>query len=159
MLTEAVGVAAQRMATDAVMMHQAIADRIGLAVTDLRCLNILLRSGPTTPGELSAATGLTTGAITRMIDRLLAAGFVRRAHDERDRRRVIITTIPERMAELAPYYEPVGAEFDRLTADYTDGQLELILGLLHRLHEASLRVTTRLRAGDNGAAPPGTKDR
>lgn len=154
-LAEALSAAAQRSATDAVMMHQAIADRVGLPVTDLRCLNILRQGGPTTPGELAAATGLTTGAITRMIDRLLTAGFVRRAHDEQDRRRVIITAAPERLDEIAPYYQPLTIEFDKATRGYTNDQLELILGLLHRLHETSILVTAQLRSGDpDGSVPP-----
>jgi DNA-binding MarR family transcriptional regulator len=153
-LTEALSAAAQRSATDAVMLHQAIADRIGLPTTDLRCLNIIRQSGHTTPGQLAAATGLTTGAITRMIDRLFAAGYLQRANDHQDRRRVIITAVPERMAELAPYYEPLGIEFHKVTSGYTNDQLALILGLFDRLHEASTRVKAQLRSSSPDASAP-----
>ncbi|MFC9440116.1 MarR family winged helix-turn-helix transcriptional regulator [Nocardia sp. NPDC057030] len=142
--------AAQVSATDAVMMHQAVADRVGLHVTDLRCLNMLRIGGPATAGELAATAGLTTGAITRMIDRLLKAGYVRREHDERDRRRVIITAVPARIDELAPHYELLAQEFGAVAAEYTVEQLELILGLFRRLHETSARVTKALRAADAG---------
>ncbi|WP_069165623.1 MarR family winged helix-turn-helix transcriptional regulator [Nocardia altamirensis] len=145
-LGAALTLAAQRSATDAVMMHQAIADRVGLHVTDLRCLNMLRLGGPATAGELAATAGLTTGAITRMIDRLLKAGYVRREHDEQDRRRVIITAVPERFDELAPHYELLAREFDTVAAEYTEEQLELILQLFHRLHETTLHVTKALRA-------------
>lgn len=151
-LTEALSSAAQRSSTDAVMMHQVIADRVGLAVTDLRCLNILRLQGPTTPGELATVTGLTTGAITRMIDRLLAAGFVERAHDQRDRRRVIVTAVAAQMEEIAPHYEPLAIEFTKITNTYTDDQLELILGLFDRMHEASIRVIAQLREASTAAA-------
>lgn len=138
--------AAQRSATDAVMMHQAVADRLGLHVTDLRCLNLLRLGGPATAGELATQTGLTTGAITRMIDRLLKAGYVRREHDEQDRRRVIVSVIQERIDEIAPHYEILAREFGAAMADYTAEQMELVLEVFNRLHETSLRVTALLRA-------------
>ncbi|MGF6881437.1 DNA-binding MarR family transcriptional regulator [Nocardia sp. GAS34] len=141
--------AAQRNATDAVMMHQAVADRLGLHVTDLRCLNLLRLGGAATPGELAARTGLTTGAVTRMIDRLLRAGFVTREHDERDRRRVIITLTEDRTAEIARHYEPLAREFGSALADYSTEQLELLLDAFNRFHDASLRVTALLREGES----------
>ncbi|WP_067531767.1 MarR family winged helix-turn-helix transcriptional regulator [Nocardia crassostreae] len=141
----ALTLAAQRSATDAVMLHQAMADRLGLHVTDLRCLNMLRLDGPATAGELAQRTGLTTGAITRMIDRLLQAGFVRRENDARDRRRVIITAVAERIDELAPYYEVLATEFGKVSAGYTVEQLEWLLEVFNRLHETSVRVTGLLR--------------
>lgn len=145
-LDAALTIAAQRSATDAVMMHQAVADRLGLHVTDLRCLNLLRLGGPATAGELATQTGLTTGAITRMIDRLLKAGYVRREHDEQDRRRVIVSVIQERIDEIAPHYEILAREFGAAMADYTAEQMELVLEVFNRLHETSLRVTALLRA-------------
>ncbi|WP_225730824.1 MULTISPECIES: MarR family winged helix-turn-helix transcriptional regulator [unclassified Nocardia] len=144
-LSAALIYAAQRIATDGVVMHQLIADRVGLHVTDLRCLNTLWVTGSATAGELAAQTGLTTGAVTRMIDRLLKAGYVRREHDAQDRRRVIVTVAPERIAEIGRHYEVFPREFAQTTADYTDEQLELILDLFNRLHETSLRVAEILR--------------
>ncbi|MEU2033013.1 MarR family transcriptional regulator [Nocardia amamiensis] len=146
-LDAALTIAAQRSATDAVMMHQAVADRLGLHVTDLRCLNLLRLGGPATAGELATQTGLTTGAITRMIDRLLKAGYVRREHDEQDRRRVIVSVIQERIDEIAPHYEILAREFGAAMADYTAEQMELVLEVFNRLHKTSLRVTALLRAG------------
>ncbi|MFC9994770.1 MarR family winged helix-turn-helix transcriptional regulator [Nocardia sp. NPDC127526] len=144
-LGAALTLAAQRTATDAVMMHQAMADRLGLHVTDLRCLNMLRLDGPATAGELAQRTGLTTGAITRMIDRLLKAGFVRRENDARDRRRVIITAVAERIDEIAPHYEVLASEFGKISAGYTVEQLEWLLEVFNRLHETSVRVTGLLR--------------
>src|SRR5690349_3034857 len=84
----------RQLATATVLFHQAIADRLGMHVTDHRCLDILLRSGSITAGELAQRTGLTTGAITGVIDRLEKAGFVQRAKDPADRRRVVIEPFP-----------------------------------------------------------------
>ncbi|MGW4326596.1 MarR family winged helix-turn-helix transcriptional regulator [Nocardia sp. NPDC004573] len=144
-LDVALTIAAQRSATDAVMMHQAVADRLGLHVTDLRCLNLLRLGGPATAGELATQTGLTTGAITRMIDRLLKAGYVHRAHDEQDRRRVIISVVQEKIDEIAPHYEILAREFGAAMQDFTAEQMELVLSVFDRLHETSLRVTALLR--------------
>lgn len=141
-------VAAQHSVTDGVVLHQVVADRVGLHVTDLRCVNLLRLSGPAAPGELAAATGLTTGAVTRMIDRLLAGGFVRRDHDATDRRRVIVSVVPERLAEIAPLYERVAEGWAELLSGYTDEQLALVLDLLTRAHEMSVAYVTELRTGD-----------
>ena len=71
-----------------VMMHSAIGERAGLSATEFKALDILIRSGSVTAGELADRTGLTTGAVTGLVDRLEAAGFARRARDPHDRRRV-----------------------------------------------------------------------
>ncbi|HEX5404617.1 MAG TPA: MarR family transcriptional regulator [Pseudonocardiaceae bacterium] len=138
-------VAAQHSVTDGVVLHQIIADKVGLHVTDLRCLNLLRLSGPATPGELAAATGLTTGAITRMVDRMLAAGYVRREHDPVDRRRVIVSVAPERIAEIGPLYDRVAAGWAELLTDYTDEQLAVVLGLFNRAHEMTVALVAELR--------------
>jgi DNA-binding MarR family transcriptional regulator len=130
--------AAQRSTTDGILFHQAVADRTGLHVTDLRCLNLLAQAGPLTAGELGQQTGLgTTGAVTRMVDRLERAGYVRREVDPRDRRRVIIQPVPERLATLAPHYQGMAAAWTDLLAGYSDQELELFLDLFDRMHEMS----------------------
>ncbi|WP_067721025.1 MarR family winged helix-turn-helix transcriptional regulator [Nocardia yamanashiensis] len=144
-LGRALTLAAQRSATDSVMVHQAVADRLGLHVTDLRCLNLLRLDGPATAGELAQRTGLTTGAVTRMIDRLLKAGYVRREHDAGDRRRVIVSVSEERVNDIAPHYEILAREFGKVMGDYTVEQMEVLLDVFHRLHETSVRVTALLR--------------
>ena len=72
--------------TVTILFHQAIADRLGMNVTDHKCAGILAQSGPITAGELARRTGLSTGAITGVIDRLERAGFAHRARDAVDRR-------------------------------------------------------------------------
>ncbi|KAA2254067.1 MarR family transcriptional regulator [Solihabitans fulvus] len=137
---------ARQSTTDGVVLHQAIADRLGLHVTDLRCLNTLRPGDAVTAGELAERTGLTTGAVTRMIDRLLKAGYVRREHDQADRRRVIISLVPERAAQIAPHYQGVAAAWTRLMGDYTDEQLGLIRDLFGRMHQMSVQLIAELDA-------------
>jgi len=135
----------QQIVAGGILFHQAVADRLGLNASDLQCLNILFQMGPVTAGDVAARTGLTTGAITRLLDRLERAGYVRREHDPRDRRRVIVHPVLERMSELAPLYEGVARAWDEVLAAYSDEQLVLILDLLGRLRPISGQEAARLR--------------
>src|SRR4051794_9372852 len=82
-----------RLSTATVLFHSAIADRLGVGVTDVKCYSILRQTGPITAGDLAERVGLTTGAITGVIDRLEQAGLVRRVRDPNDRRRVVLEVL------------------------------------------------------------------
>src|SRR4051794_32053548 len=95
-------------ANQTVLYTQAVADQLGLNLTDLSCTGILSAEGPITAGRLAELTGLTTGAITGVIDRLERAGYVRRESDPNDRRRVVVTLVGEKVAaEVAPAFVPM----------------------------------------------------
>lgn len=130
-----------------VLLHHAIASRSGINVTDMQCINLLQLRGPMTPGQLADAMFLTTGgAITAVIDRLEKAGMVRRRRDEQDRRRVIVEVAAYGpVTELSDRFEPVGEVYESLLGDYTDEQLELILGYLTRANEMSPKAIERVR--------------
>src|ERR1700747_2896578 len=68
-----------------IMYNQQVADRVGLRLTDMQCINVLDLMGPSTPGELARSTGLTTGGVTVMLDRLEKGGYIRREAKPRDR--------------------------------------------------------------------------
>lgn len=138
-------VAAPRSATDGILLHQAVADRLALHVTDLRCLQALAEAGQATAGELAERTGLTTGAVTRLVDRLVAAGWVRREHDTADRRKVIVTPVAEKVATIGPLYAGVAAGWKEIVSHYDDAELALVLDLFERLHVMSMREIARLR--------------
>jgi DNA-binding MarR family transcriptional regulator len=94
--TFALGVLLGReLSTAVVVFHQAVAERLGLTATDLKCLDLLDRMGPLTAGRLAEVVGLTGGAVTGIIDRLEAGGFVQRERDPTDRRRVIIKAVSD----------------------------------------------------------------
>jgi DNA-binding MarR family transcriptional regulator len=140
---------AQRAATDGILFHQAVADRLGLHVSDLRCLTILLDAGSLPAGEIGERTGLTTGAVTRMVDRLEQAGYVRREADPADRRRVIVSPVPERMATITPLYAGMAQAWATAMDGYDDEQLTVIHTLFDRLHEITNAEITRLRHPDH----------
>jgi DNA-binding MarR family transcriptional regulator len=109
-----------------IIFHQAIAERLGLNPTDHKCLDIARRAEAMTAGELAMLTGLTTGAITGVIDRLERAGFVSRVRDPSDRRRVVIEPIAERARDVAPLLESLDTAWTALCDRYTDRELALI---------------------------------
>ncbi|XVU28254.1 MarR family winged helix-turn-helix transcriptional regulator [Actinoplanes sp. CA-054009] len=101
------------------VFRSAIADRLGLTVSDLECLDFLADGGPATAGRIAERTNLTTGAVTSMLRRLQQAGFVTAERDPADRRRVIVTLCPERAAELDRPYERFAARAERLVEGYS----------------------------------------
>jgi DNA-binding MarR family transcriptional regulator len=129
---------APRLATDGVFLHQAIADRLGISATDLRCLEAIQR-GPATVGELGQITGLATGATTRMVDRLEAAGFAARRADPTDRRRVIVIAVEERMASVEALFDGIANGWRRLLERYSAEQLGLLLEFLEGVHRMSVQ--------------------
>ncbi|CAM4467419.1 DNA-binding MarR family transcriptional regulator [Paenibacillus endophyticus] len=118
-----------------VLYQQSVAASIGLYNNDFLSIDILREKGPITAGELSKLTGLTTGSVTSLIDRLEKNGFVRRQNDPSDRRKVIIVPIYEQKEEITNTYMPLHASMVKLAALYTDEQLELITTFLGRASE------------------------
>lgn len=74
-----------------VLYHSEVAEHLGLSVTDHKCLDLAMRAeGPLTAGRIAELSGLTTGAITGVLDRLERAGYAKRVRDPHDRRRVLL---------------------------------------------------------------------
>ena len=94
-----------------VRFQGAVAHQLGMPVTDLHALGALLETGPIGASGLAELMGMTTGAITRLVDRLERGGYVRREPDPGDRRRVTVRVVPERLADIARYYEPMDAHW------------------------------------------------
>jgi len=143
----ALDVAFRTSSAQSVMLSQAAADRVGMASSDIECFDLLSLHGPMTAGRLAELTGLTTGAITGVVDRLERAGYATRERDPHDRRRVIVRPCLERRADEAAVaaYGPVAAAMDRLLARYTDDQLELILDFFTRANAELHAHITHLR--------------
>ena len=147
----------RQLSTVTILFHQAIADRLGMHVTDHKCAEILMRTGPISAGELAQLTGLTTGAITGVIDRLESAGFVRRAKDPNDRRRVVVEPLPERMERvMAPLFESVSQTMANLCATYSTQELAVIRDFIARFRQSAWDETKKLReeAAEPAHEPP-----
>ncbi len=148
------------MSTRSVLLHAAIADKLGLNPSDHKCADVLRdQPGPITAGRLAELTGLSTGAITGVLDRLERAGFVARDQDPSDRRRVVIRCTPERAPDLRPLFMPLRDGMIAFCARYTDGELRLILDFLQssdvvvRTHMDRLAQLAPM-AGEIAAAAP-----
>lgn len=115
-----------------VLYQQSVAASLGLYNNDFLSIDILHEKGPVTAGELSRLTGLTTGSVTSLIDRLEKSGFVRREHDPNDRRKVIIVPIYEDKEEISKTYLQLHAAMVELASSYSDEQLELINQFLNK---------------------------
>src|ERR1700687_1948169 len=99
--------AVRRSSALGVLFGQTVASRVGISSSDLECLDFLNLEGRVTAGRLAEVTGLTTGAITGVIDRLEKAGLGRRQRDSQDRRKVFIVIVPENVAKIGRLYEPM----------------------------------------------------
>lgn len=145
---EAVVRALRKVNWEGSILGQTVAIRLGLSESDIEALELLVDTGSETAGRLAELMGLTTGAVTRMIDRLEQAGYVRRTTDPADRRRVVVQPVPERLGEIEPLLEGVGAITARELEGYTAEQRELISGFLQRVTAAAQTETARLREGE-----------
>jgi DNA-binding MarR family transcriptional regulator len=99
-----------------------------------------------TAGRLAEVTGLTTGAITGVVDRLEKAGLVRRERDPEDRRKVFIATVPENIAKVGRFYEHMQLGMQKLWESYSDAELRLLLEFASKGYETMLAATEELKS-------------
>jgi DNA-binding MarR family transcriptional regulator len=138
----------KRLSTATLGFHAALADRMGVSVADNKCLSILLQFGPMTAGELAQRIGLTTGAVTGVIDRLERARFAHRTADPKDRRRVVVepALTRKREQELSELFGPMGSRVLELTAGYSEKDQATIGEFLTKACTILEEETVRLRA-------------
>src|SRR5215468_8946073 len=144
-LETALNSAMRDVSGEGVLYSQAVADRLGINSTDLECLDHISR-GPVTAGWLAELTGLTTGAITGVIDRLERAGLARRAPDAHDRRKTLVRALPAVAERVAPLFEPMERSAIAVLAKYRNEELQLLLNFLNAARDAGLAAMTELRA-------------
>ena len=142
----------RRTSAYSVLFNEAVANQVGLNATDLRCLDFIFRHGPITPGRLAQLTSLTTGAITGIVDKLEARGFVERQPDPDDRRRVIVTVLPAAGIAVRPLFASLGEATMALCSQYSADDLATIVDFVERLEPIMQDETAKVRAGQ-AAAP------
>lgn len=150
--------AVREMTGVSALLSNAVAARVGVGSTDLEALDLLVLEGPMTAGRLAERTGLSTGAVTGLVDRLEDRGYVRRAPDPTDRRKVVVVPdVARSEAEIVPHYSGLGEAMERHLADYDDAALATLIRFMRtssavaREHVARLRETPRPRRGGRSA--------
>jgi DNA-binding MarR family transcriptional regulator len=112
------------------VLDQVACDRMGINRTDARCIDIIDRAGRISAGELAEDSGLTTGSVTALLDRMERDGYVRRVPDDQDRRRVLVELTGRVHQLTAEVFDPVKEEGQALLERYTTPELVLIRDFL-----------------------------
>ena len=127
--------ALRRSSATGVLHGQAVARRVGVNSTDLECLDLILMSGPSTAGDIARHTGLTSGAVTGLIDRLERLGLVERAADAADRRKVLVRVREDRIGAIAALYTPLEKAMQALLAGYSREELKVLIDFAEKSSE------------------------
>ena len=116
-LREEVALGVRRAIAWTVLYNDQVASRVGMSASESQSMHLLQLFGPMTPGRLAEVTGLSTGTITGVLDRLERLGFVRRERSTQDRRKVLVSLDEKALEEqMAPYYARARGEPGRRAA-------------------------------------------
>ncbi|HEY2420230.1 MAG TPA: MarR family transcriptional regulator [Neobacillus sp.] len=132
----------RKLSTRMVLFQQKAAQSLGVVHTDFKTADILNEIGPLTAGELGEITGLSTGSVTALIDRLEQSGYVRREKDPTDRRRVIIVPVKEKQHCIKENYHHLNKSMSELCSQYNQEELSLIIGFIEKtiaIHEKEIQ--------------------
>lgn len=117
-----------------ILYNQKVADSIGLHLTDMQCFGVLELLGPVTPGKLAECTGLTTGGVTVMLDRLQKAGFIKRVPNPNDRRSVLVHINPRKFKKISPYYAEITEQLEAFLSSTPIAELETVATFFSRMN-------------------------
>lgn len=147
-IIEAISQKFREMSTETIMFHQAVADVLGLHITDHKCYDLIHRFGAMPAGRLAELTGLTTGAVTGIIDRLEEAGYVRRTDDPKDRRRTIVEPIRNKKLErkIEAIFIPLHERMHKLLSSYSDSELAFLLDATTEFIDQTREESKNLRS-------------
>jgi MarR family transcriptional regulator, organic hydroperoxide resistance regulator len=141
---------ARRMGSMATLHNHAVADAIDVHPTDQECLDLLDWAEPLTAGEIARHLGLSTGAVTGLIDRLEAGRWVRRERDPGDRRRVLVRTSRERATELWRLYRPLAEAIDAYRDALDTRELAVVVEFLEFANVTIAAATEHARRSGGG---------
>ncbi|WP_326597958.1 MarR family winged helix-turn-helix transcriptional regulator [Streptomyces sp. NBC_01803] len=132
------------------LFNQAVADHLGLHPTDVQCLRLIsMEPGPFTTRRVAEVTGVTSSAASRLLDRLERAGYLTRRRDEHDRRRTLVSLVPEAERRLESLWDYLGEAFEARFEDNSDEELAVVVEYMRRSIELANLQIERLR----GLAP------
>lgn len=135
----------QKYSYTSIQMHETVARKAGLSGTDHKYLGFLIQKGQMTAGELSNLTGLTTGAVTGLIDRFEKKKLVKRRFAEDDRRKVIIEPNTKNiMALLEPLYKEFRNKSEKLIASFSNKEVKVLEAYFSKAIEIMSETTNKL---------------
>lgn len=146
-LLEALENQSRELSTRTVIFHHFIGEILGLNPTDHKCLDVIIRTtSPMTASKLAEETGLSTGAITGVIDRLEKAGYVSRKRDLNDRRLIYVDPLLDNaMTKMNPIFNPIKQSSRKIYSKYTDHELNLILDFIRNCNNMTQNMTQELK--------------
>jgi len=128
------------------VMDEAFANFVGINRTDGRCLDVVDQRGRITAGDLAREVGLTTGAVTAVVDRLESAGLVKRGSDPGDRRKVVIELTPDAKSLAAEVYGPLAHASRPYIESLSDQQVLTLIGFLETSRRINLEHAEAIRS-------------
>jgi DNA-binding MarR family transcriptional regulator len=124
---------------------EAVGERLDIVTAERHCLGFL-HEGPRPAGEIAAEIGLTPAAVTSLIDRLEARGFVERRRSETDRRQVLVAMTDAARKATMRYYGPIAKDGTALQEEFTTAELAVVRRFFAAALELQQRHTQRIRA-------------
>jgi DNA-binding MarR family transcriptional regulator len=118
----------------AVLFNQQVAERVGLRLTDMQCLSVLELLGPSTPRKLAEGTGLSSGGVTVMLDRLEQAGYVKRTPNPEDRRSVLVSVNLKKRRKLMAHYDQITRQTVDVFQETPEAELEAVERFFRRVN-------------------------
>src|SRR5260370_26929507 len=133
--TTPITVAAELRALDRSLdlLDEGVAESFGIKRSDLRAMELVSRDGGLTAGLLATGLGVTTGAVTGLIDRMERMGYFRRQDDPDDRRKVVVVLTPRAQLRERRAFERLGRETEQMLSSYGTDDLALIADFLRRV--------------------------
>jgi DNA-binding MarR family transcriptional regulator len=128
---------------------EGLAKKLKLSRTDMRCLNLIGSQGPLTAGQLAVESGLTTGAVTFILDRLEEGGMVVRRRDTEDRRRVWVEIVPEAQERLQGLQQPAAEEMRQVAQRFKAEELAVVRDFMRQAKEVFQRQVEAAMKGEN----------
>jgi DNA-binding MarR family transcriptional regulator len=113
-----------------ILFNQSVADRVGLSLTDMQCINLLELLGPSTPGKLAVSTGLTTGGVTVMLDRLEKAGLVKRQPNPKDRRSILVKVNAKKLQKINSFYAGINQRLETFLLGRSEAEIQSVITFL-----------------------------
>jgi DNA-binding MarR family transcriptional regulator len=126
------------------LLNYRVGSQLELKDVDLDCIDIIDAYGPLSPTALARRAGLHPATMTGILDRLEHGGWIARERDPSDRRAVVVRTLRDRYAELMRLYGGMNRSMNKILADYSDSELELIADFMRRTVDAGRNATDEL---------------